>query len=121
MRACRQNTDLDKSFEVQTKLFTENVIDRPQERVALADTTKILNDDDALGLFKETLPSESSFVQIQVSGAWDLLYLALRGHNIGSEQMLKMIDDIIAELKQNQFSEESKKAWTQVRGREGKR
>jgi len=35
--------------------------------VALADTIKILNDDDALELFKKTLPSSaSSFVQIQV-------------------------------------------------------
>ena len=40
---------------------------------------------------------------------WDFLSLALRGRKIGLEQVLKMFDDIIAELKQNQFSEESKK------------
>merc|ERR1719218_323845 len=38
-----------------------------KELVALADTIKILNDDDALELFKKTLPSaSSSFVQLQV-------------------------------------------------------
>merc|ERR1712156_842992 len=40
---------------------------RQEELVALSDTIKILNDDDALGLFKKTLPSSAaSFVQIQV-------------------------------------------------------
>merc|ERR1719183_990959 len=38
-----------------------------QEQVALADTIKILNDDDALELFKKTLPaSASSLLQVQV-------------------------------------------------------
>merc|ERR1719198_1943005 len=34
------------------------------ELVALADTIKVLNDDDALELFKKTLPGASSFVQV---------------------------------------------------------
>merc|ERR1719329_575875 len=39
-----------------------------EELLALADTIKILNDDDALELFKKTLPgSASSFLQIQVT------------------------------------------------------
>merc|ERR1719353_2766002 len=41
-----------------------------KELVALADTIKILNDDDALELFKKTLPSaSSSFVQVEVGKA----------------------------------------------------
>ena len=42
---------------------------RAEELVALADTIKILNDDDALDLFKKTLPSPagSSFMQVQVT------------------------------------------------------
>jgi len=59
--------DLDKNCEAKTKLFKENVNYRTQELAALADTIKILNDDDALELFKKTLPGASSFVQIQVS------------------------------------------------------
>merc|ERR1719345_366024 len=40
------------------------------EAVALADTIKVLNDDDALELFKKTLPAAgSSFVQVAVSSA----------------------------------------------------
>merc|ERR1719288_30545 len=43
---------------------------RAAEVVALADTIKILNDDDALELFKKTLPSASmSLVQVQDSSA----------------------------------------------------
>merc|ERR1712194_98189 len=43
---------------------------RAEEVVALADTIKILNDDDALDLFKKTLPSAgSSFLQLQTTEA----------------------------------------------------
>merc|ERR550525_751864 len=42
---------------------------RAEELVALADTIKVLNDDEALDLFKKTLPSAASFVQVQVSEA----------------------------------------------------
>merc|ERR1719191_2669877 len=39
-----------------------------EERIALADTIKILNDDDALELFKKTLPGASAnLLQIKVS------------------------------------------------------
>merc|ERR1740115_696668 len=39
-----------------------------EELLALADTIKVLNDDDALELFKKTLPgSSASFMQIQVT------------------------------------------------------
>merc|ERR1719190_145864 len=41
---------------------------RSEELLALADTIKLLNDDDALELFKKTLPSASaSFLRVQVS------------------------------------------------------
>merc|ERR1719174_370325 len=44
---------------------------RQQELVALSDTIKILNDDDALELFKKTLPSAGSaasgFLQVAVN------------------------------------------------------
>jgi len=125
--------DLDKNCEIKTKLFTENVNYRTQELAALADTIKILNDDDALELFKKTLPGASSFVQIQVSETatkaraleiingfrqrgqrrvqLDFISLALRGKKIGFEQILKMIDDLVVELKQDQVNDESKKEY----------
>merc|ERR1719498_1405324 len=40
---------------------------RADELVAIADTIKILNDDDALEIFKKTLPSASVFAQVKVT------------------------------------------------------
>merc|ERR1712190_221068 len=43
---------------------------RAEELLALSETIKVLNDDDALELFKKTLPSASaSFLQVKVSTA----------------------------------------------------
>merc|ERR1719444_633120 len=42
---------------------------RSEELLALTETIKILNDDDALELFKRTLPSASAFVQVEVSAS----------------------------------------------------
>merc|ERR1719343_1363050 len=48
--------DLDKNCALKTEEHDENTKLRSQELLALADTIKILNDDDALELFKKTLP-----------------------------------------------------------------
>ena len=43
---------------------------RSEDLLALADAINMLNDDDALELFKNTLPgSSASFMQLQVSAA----------------------------------------------------
>merc|ERR1719199_1508816 len=59
--------DLDKNCALKTEENAENQKIRGQELLALADTIKILNDDDALELFKKTLPSSSSFMQLEVT------------------------------------------------------
>merc|ERR1719428_2445603 len=60
--------DLSKNCALKTKEHDENMKMRSEELLALADTIKILNDDDALELFKKTLPGASaSFMQVQVS------------------------------------------------------
>jgi len=104
-----------------------------EELLALADTIKILNDDDALELFKKTLPgsSASSFLQIQVSaqtvmrGAMtalsnnrrgadprvDLIEVALRGGKVGFEKIIKLIDELTAKLKEEQAEDDEKKEW----------
>merc|ERR1719407_280416 len=61
--------DLDKNCALKTKEHDENMKLRSQELVALADTIKILNDDDALELFKKTLPGASAFAQMTESAA----------------------------------------------------
>merc|ERR1719223_1170050 len=128
--------DLDKNCEAKTKLFKENVNYRTQELAALADTIKILNDDDALELFKKTLPGASSFVQIQVSERTtqtraleiidglrqhsqrrvhlDFISMALRGKKIGFEKVVKMIDDLMKELKQDQVNDNGKKEYCEA-------
>merc|ERR1711972_1013199 len=61
--------DLSKNCETKTAEWDEVVKTRNEEQVALAETIKVLNDDEALELFKKTLPSSaSSFVQVRVAG-----------------------------------------------------
>merc|ERR1719221_619265 len=104
---------------------------RAEEIVALADTIKILNDDDALELFKKTLPSASaSFLQVQESFAarqrqaraalehlqarprsLDFVLLALRGKKIGFEKVVAMIDALVASLNTEQQDDLHKKEY----------
>jgi uncharacterized coiled-coil protein SlyX len=90
-----------------------------QEKQAIAETIKILNDDDALDLFKKTIPSKKSFLQIgttmkdlQVRARniigeaahtfknmqLDFISLALRGKKVDFSKVLKMIDDMVDTL-----------------------
>merc|ERR1719207_413625 len=48
--------DLDKNCELKKQEWAAYKEVQAQEMVALADTIKVLNDDDALELFKKTLP-----------------------------------------------------------------
>jgi len=100
---------------------------RSEELLALADTIKILNDDDALELFKKTLPG-SSLLQVQVSSnqvlkqaltalkssghndyKLDLIALALRGKKVSFEKVIKMIDNMVALLGKEQQDDDDKK------------
>jgi len=127
--------DLDKNCELKKKEWAEYKKMEAMEMVALADTIKVLNDDDALELFKKTLPgASSSFVQIKVtSGAvrqralsalksvrkaghkadprLDLIELAMHGGKMGFEKIIKMIDDLVVDLKAEQGVDNDKKAY----------
>merc|ERR1719389_1527273 len=59
--------DLKKNCETKEKEWAETCKMRQMELVAIADTIKILNDDDALELFKKTVPS-ASLLQLKESG-----------------------------------------------------
>merc|ERR1719245_2295423 len=60
--------DLDKNCATKTAEYEVVVRTRTDELAALAETIKVLNDDDALDLFKKTLPSpRASFFQLGVS------------------------------------------------------
>jgi len=113
-------------------MYEENVKYRTQELAALADTIKVLNDDDALELFKKTLPGSASFLQVEVSTAQmkqqalgminglrrhnrspqlDFIALSLRGKKIGFEKIITLIDDLVAELKKDQVDDDAKKEY----------
>merc|ERR1740117_1696555 len=58
--------DLDKNCALKKAEWAAYQAMQATEAVALADTIKVLNDDDALELFKKTLPAAgSSFVQVR--------------------------------------------------------
>mmetsp|Transcript_64502 Transcript_64502/g.165969 ORF Transcript_64502/g.165969 Transcript_64502/m.165969 type:complete len:717 (+) Transcript_64502:64-2214(+) len=122
--------ELKKSCDTKTAEWEEIKKTRAEELVALADTIKVLNDDDALDLFKKTLPSaSSSFVQMRASNAalrakalallkavrsrpdaarLDFISLALRSKKIGFEKVIKMIGEMVATLKQEQLDDDHK-------------
>merc|ERR1719399_557610 len=126
--------DLDKNCELKKAEWAEYKKMEAMEMVALADTIKVLNDDDALELFKKTLPSaSSSFVELKVtSGAMrqkvvsvlksvrrngkadprlDLIEMAMRGGKIGFDKIIKMIDELVVDLKKEQKVDEEKKSY----------
>merc|ERR1719199_2227535 len=60
--------DLEKDCKTKEEEWSNVLKMRQEELVALADTIKILNDDDALEMFKKTLSASSaSFVQMSLS------------------------------------------------------
>ena len=103
--------------------------DQTQELLALADTIKVLNDDDALELFKKTLPSgASSFLQIEVTDKAqrqavievlrgskdprvDFFAIALRGGKADFSKILELIDELVATLKAEMTAGAEKKDW----------
>merc|ERR1719461_461085 len=120
--------DLEANCGKKGKEWEEIQATRAQEQLALADTIKILNDDDALELFKKTLPAPSSFMQIKVtkesvraralgalkntkSDKLEFISLALEGKKMGFEKVIKMIDEMVALLHKEQSDDDSKKEY----------
>jgi chromosome segregation ATPase len=133
--------DMDKNCATKTAEHEENQKLRSQELVALADTIKVLNDDDALELFKKTLPSagSSSFVQVQTNrqavlqrvvlkirdvqrqavGAFgprvrpglDFIALALQGKKVDFSKVIGMVDKMISQLGVEQADDSHKKEY----------
>jgi len=124
--------DLDKSCATKEDEWAARQKIRAEELLALADTIKILNDDDALELFKKTLPS-ASLLQLKTNGKAikqralvalqqanqgekqdvriNLISLALKGKKVSFEKVLKMIDDMVALLGKEQQDDDDKKEY----------
>jgi len=133
--------NLEKNCKIKMKEFQERSELRATELVALADTIKLLNDDNALDLFKKTLPSAgaSSFMQMMETTQsmrsralkmvrrarrkadrhhrpkWDFLVLALAGKRSMShgvfDKVVGICDGMIKELKKEQQADDDKKEY----------
>eukprot|EP00420_Gonyaulax_spinifera_P037036 CAMPEP_0197884024 /NCGR_PEP_ID=MMETSP1439-20131203/10622_1 /TAXON_ID=66791 /ORGANISM="Gonyaulax spinifera, Strain CCMP409" /LENGTH=728 /DNA_ID=CAMNT_0043503755 /DNA_START=64 /DNA_END=2250 /DNA_ORIENTATION=- len=128
--------ELEKGCATKTSEWEEIVKTRADELAAVAETIKILNDDDALELFKKTLPSPgaASFVQMGVNTQqarsrasavlkaatsaanpdhlrFDLIEVALKGKKVGFEKVIKMVDEMLDILKKEQLDDDHKKEY----------
>merc|ERR1719454_1521657 len=105
---------------------------RAEEILAISETIKILNDDDALDLFKKTLPSPS-LLQTQIAAKQvrvealqalrspgrkdprlDFIALALRGRKVSFEKVIGMIDEMIVLLAKEQATDDEKKEYCEA-------
>merc|ERR1719197_1811994 len=124
--------DLEKNCKTKEDEWATRCKIRAEELLAIADTIKILNDDDALELFKKTLPTPS-LMQLKTSGRamklralaalqdasqgnkgdyrLNLISLALKGKKVSFDKVLKMIDDMISLLGQEQRDDNDKKEY----------
>jgi chromosome segregation ATPase len=124
--------DMEKNCATKTAEWDVIVKTRAEELLALDDTIKMLNDDDALELFKKTLPSASSFMQIQVtsksmqaralamikaahSKQLNFIALALHGKKVGFDKVVAMIDDMIGVLGKEQTGDDKKKQYCETK------
>jgi len=122
---------LGKTCDLKKKEWAASQKMRTEELIALADVIKMLNDDDAQDLFKKTLPSSASLIQLGVSSKEvrtralqalqgqkglqiSLLTLALKGKKGGLDKVVTMIDDMVALLKKEQVEDENKKEYCEI-------
>merc|ERR1719305_1695053 len=126
--------ELEKGCATKEAEWADRCKIRADELLALSDTIKILNDDDALDLFKKTLPS-SSFIQMQdrskalrhralvvlqaAKGSknprLDFIALALRDQNSGTfDKVIGMIDEMVGILGEEQTADDDKKAYCEA-------
>jgi hypothetical protein len=120
--------ELKKSCSTKATEYEARKKYRAMELVAIAETIKILNDDDALDLFKKTLPSPS-FMQIaqrdrdlraqalsalkklKKTPELNFISMALHGKKQGFEKVIKMIDNLVETLGKEQVDDDKHKDW----------
>jgi len=125
--------DLEKNCEIKAKEWAEIKKMRSEELIAIADTIKILNDDDALELFKKTAAAGSaSLLQVEVSAkevrqkafqalsgirrkqknvAIDLIALSLHSKKVSFDKVITMIDEMVALSAKQQAEDDAKKTY----------
>jgi len=119
--------DLDNQCKTKKSEWEVRCKTRTEELLCLADTIKVLNDDDALELFKKTLPGSAALLQttgaaskqmrqqaiVALAGhkdfRLDLISLALRGKKVSFDKVIKLVDDMVALLAKEQQDDNDKK------------
>merc|ERR1719461_1477314 len=124
--------ELEKDCGTKEGEWNERCKIRAEELLAIGDTIKILNDDDALDLFKKTLPS-SSLLQMQRTSAevkqqalavlraskgdsrLDFIALALQTKAPATfDKVIGMIDEMVALLGEEQVQDDEKKKYCEA-------
>lgn len=121
--------ELEKGCATKEAEWADRCKIRSEELVALAETIKILNDDDALELFKKTLPGSASFMQVTVTSKdvvarasaairasrkhkrdvrMDAILLALTGRSVDFSKVIGMIDNMVGLLNKEQVDDNAK-------------
>jgi len=126
--------DVDANCATKSSEYDANVKVRGDELVALADTIKVLNSDDALEMFKKALPAaSSSFLQVKngfesqraralakIAEAkkaaknrpgLDFITLALQGKKVNFGKVVTMIDNMVNTLQQEQADDNDKREY----------
>jgi len=127
--------NMDKNCAQKSAEYDANQKVRSEELLALADTVKLLNDDDALELFKKTLPASSaSLLQMKTGIAsqrshalekiaeaklkggksnpsLDFIALALQGKKVNFAKVITMIDNMVKTLQTEQADDNNKKEY----------
>jgi len=127
-------SDLEKNCKTAEADWEVVCKTRSEELLAIADTIRILNDDDALELFKKTLPGAGS-VLLQVKETLplvksraltilrslgghhpkiNLVTMSLRGRKVSFDKVTKMIDEMLAVLKVEQQDDDEKKEYCET-------
>jgi hypothetical protein len=121
--------DLDNQCKTKKEEWEVRSKTRTEEPLCLADTIKMLNDDDALELFKKTLPGSAAFLQTTQAASsqmrkqalaalgrgahkdfhLDLIAMALRGKKFSFDKVIAMVDEMVALLAKEQQDDDSKK------------
>merc|ERR1712032_1756364 len=124
--------ELEKDCGTKEGEWNERCKIRAEELLAIGETIKILNDDDALDLFKKTLPSPS-LLQTQTTledvkqralaalkntkGDNKLGFIALALHAKGPatlDKVIGMIDEMVALLQEEQVQDQKKKEYCEA-------
>jgi len=126
--------DLEKNCNIKKTEHEAVKKMRSMELTAVGETIKLLNDDDALELFKKTLPSPS-LLQMKVAGKMvrqqaiqkikaprhrrstqgdarvAAIVLALHGRKVSFEKIIAMIDEMLQLLDKEQVEDDTKKSF----------